>query len=110
MFEKHGVTGNQGWNDRVNCRHVRIVPGRDNQHGAMGFAPDIAMKRRAVFDLDGRKPFFRKIRHHPGTLVHAPELAAVAHRPPHLPGQFFDDVVIHVTQTGNAVADPLNPV
>ena len=110
MFEKHRVTGNQGRNDRVHCRHVGVIPGRNHQHGAMRLAPNVAVKGGTVFDLDGSQPFFRQIGHHPGTLVHAPELAAIAHGPPHLPGQFFHDVVIHVTQPGDAVANPLNPV
>ena len=110
MFEKHCVTGNQGGNDRVHRRHVGIVPGRDNQHSAVRFALNVAMKGGAVFNLDGGKSFFRQIGHHPGTLIHAAELAAVAHGPPHLPRQFFHDVVVHVTESGDAVANPLNPL
>ena len=96
MLQDHGAAGDQRRHDRVDGGEVGIVPGRDHHDHAEGLARHVAAEARLrVARIDGLQRFFRDVDHVFRALDDAALLAAVAHRAPHLPGEFGHDLVVH---------------
>ena len=110
MLDDHGIPRHQCGGDRVDRRHVGIVPGRDDEDDAMGDALDPALETGAVLDNDRRQRVGRNRRHIVGALVEATELAAVADRTSHLPGKLRHDLIDHLVQARNARKHKLDAV
>ncbi|MCY1239334.1 hypothetical protein D9M72_521250 [compost metagenome] len=101
MFDDDGVAGHQRRGDRVDRGHVRIVPRRDDEDDAMRLARDAALEAVALLD-------HQRLQRSGGdrgdivrALVEAFELAAVAHRPAHLPGKLRHHLVDHFIEAGD---------
>jgi hypothetical protein len=105
MLEHHRVAGDQRRNHRVDRCHVGVVPGRDDEDHTMRLAHDPALELCRVLDLDRRQRPRGNLGHVVAALVDAAELAAVAHRPAHHPGQFRHDFVAHLVETRDTGLD-----
>ena len=91
MLEQHRIAGDQGGNDGVGGGEEGVVPGRDHQHQAGRHARDMAACRSIGLGAKGASAgsAMATIASHP--LDQRAELAAVADRPSHLPGQLRND-------------------
>ena len=101
VFQKHSVAGDEGGSHGVDRGHVGVVPGCDDKNDAVGHAPDEAAEPFVVGHLDIGQRIFRDPAHVNRALLETAELAAVAHRPAHLPGEFGDDLVVHRPHGGD---------
>ncbi len=94
MLEDDGRTRDQCRHDRVDRRQIGIVPRRDHHHHAERIPLHIAAE--AILRVrchDRLERLFGDLDHVLRALPDAAELAAVAHRPAHLPGEFRHDLL-----------------
>jgi hypothetical protein len=110
MLEQHRVAGDQRRRDRVDRRHVGIVPRRHDQHDADGQPADVAGEGGVLADMNVGQRLFSDRRHVGGAFLDAAELAAIAHGPAHHVRQLRDDLVVHRAQGGDAGANELDPL
>jgi hypothetical protein len=88
--------------DRIDRGHVGVVPRRDHEDDAMRLAQDPPLEGGAGLDDERRQRLPRDRGHVVRALVEAPELAAVLHRPAHLPGELGHDLLAHRVEPRDA--------
>ncbi len=104
-FKGDGVAGDERRDDGIDGGEVGVVPGRDDEHRADRLAGDITMEAVAVLDDEGSERVFRDRGHVGRPLLDAADLAAIAHRPAHLPGKLRHDLPVHRLQRGDGLID-----
>ena len=110
VFEHNRVPGDERGGHRVDCRHVRVVPWRHDKDHAMWHAPDIAFERGVLAYGDVRERLSGNRGHVACALVEPAELATIANRPAHHPGQFRHHLVIHGPHRGDTGHDQRGPL
>ena len=91
MFQHHGIARDQGGHDGVDRRQERVVPRRDHENHALGFAGDQTGGFGAVLDHFVGQRFGGDAGHVIGAFTHPAEFAAISHGAAHLPCQFGHD-------------------
>ncbi len=110
MLDDDRIASHQRRSDRVDCRHVGVVPRRDDEDDAMRLALYAARKGGAPLDLDRRQRLCGHACDIVRALVETLELAAIANGAAHLPCQFRHDLVHHLVQARNALHHQLNAI
>nr|MBC6968161.1 hypothetical protein [Roseobacter litoralis] len=95
MFEYHRIASDQRGRDRVDRRHIGVIPRGHDQHQPVRHPLDHAAKITAVLDGDFGQCLFGDVGHMLCALVKAAKFAAIADRTAHLPSQFRHDLIIH---------------
>jgi hypothetical protein len=94
----------------VDGGQVGIVPGRDDHDHAQRLAPDHAAEGVAILDHHWRQRFASDIGHVVGAFLDPADLAAIADRAAHLPGNLGHDLVVQGAQPGDPGADQRDPL
>jgi hypothetical protein len=105
VLQHHGIPGDQRRDDGVDRGEVGVIPRRDDEDEAVGFALDAAVEAVRAFGDHGGEGVLGDPRHVGGALVHAAEFAAEAGGAAHLPGEFLDDARLLVAERGDARGD-----
>ena len=94
MFQQNYISSNQRRCHGIYRRHKGIIPRRDDQHRPMRHAFYISLKFIAIFDSDGCQTARCNICHKARTLLKTTKFTTVTDRPPHLPCQFWHNIII----------------
>ena len=80
VFQDHRVPGNQRRSNRIDCGHIGIVPGGDDEYNALGNAFDVSFKRFVLAHLDIGQRLSGDLTHMGCTFIEAAEFTAIADR------------------------------
>ena len=96
VLEDHGIAGHQRGHHRIDRRQIGIIPRRDGEHDADRLARDVAPEALLRLRHDRRQRALGQRDHGARAFLEPAELvAAVAHRPAHLPGELGADLGAH---------------
>ena len=56
VLQDHGIAGDEGRDDGIDGREIRVVPGRDGEHDADRLALDVALETGLLRRHEGRAP------------------------------------------------------
>jgi len=110
MFQNNRIARHERRGDRVNRRHVGVVPGRHDEDDAMRLALDPALELVTLFDDKRRQRIGSDRGDIVGALVEALVFAAITDRAAHLPGKLGHDDVGHFIEPCDALQHQLNTV
>ena len=108
VFQHHGIPRDQRWRDRVDRRHIGVVPRGHDQYNAARLAGDLAGGLVAVFDNRRGQRLFGDVGHIVAALGKAAKLAAIAHGTAHLMRQFLCHTIGGFAHLGNGIAHQLD--
>ena len=110
VLENHRVASDQSWNQGIDGDQVGIIPGSDDKDHPMRFSLNQPSKTAALLYDQRFQRGCCDLAHVKGSFFKATKLPSVAHRPPHLMGQFDGHSIHRLTYLGHCLETEINPL
>ena len=94
VFEDDPVTRQKRRNNGVDSREIGIIPWSDHQHDSNRNTLDHTPKAGSRGGYQRRQGVVAQLNQSTNTLLQTPQFATVTHGPPHLHGEFRNDLVV----------------